>query len=462
MNTYEYGEDVVDMEDEQQDQRSILEELHDSLLSEISSYLPGGGILLAVALTASPSSWEKFQYTDTTNDALNILSRASQAVLSVHHADDWRKKFEVIDFGWMNQYAGSTPGHAQKRLDDVDLRAILICIDAHNNLKSLNLTGCITISGKGLEPLCGSTVLQRIDMSLVSGNYESNNHGAENMLSEADVLPVLNSIILKGEQSSLKHIQLPLKWRHKRSTELTLFLVEYNGFLDSTYGSLICQHEWKEEGIDKKCDCVNNMEMHLWGQRYGIQTATCSDCLKHFCTDSEECDATDPSFQYCPLCQKVRMLSSFLLKLTRFRSTNKLQIDPNSFVKYHCDKCNYICTCSICDEKSSCQDCAEVNFCHECHVPFCNDCDLVLTCSKCYKSACQDCDHVHWCESCQDFSCEDCGGGGFSFCDSCEEQFCGSCACSPCDSCEEEFCTSCLNNVGKTRICDSCMMLGVD
>lgn len=301
-------EDVVDMEDKQQDQRSILEELHDSLLSEISSYLPGGGILLAVALTASPSSWKKFQYTNTKN-IQNILSQASKAVLSVHHADDWRwrKKFEVIDFGLMNQYAGSAPGHAQNRLNDIDLKAILICIDAHNNLKSLILTGCVTISGRGLLPsLCGSTVLQRIDLSLVSGVYESNNHGAENILSEAYVLSVLRSIMSKGRQSSLKHIQLPLKWRNEMSDELTLFLLEYNVFLDSTYGSLICQHEWKEEGIDKRCECVNGMGMHFipWDERYGIQTATCYDCLKHFCTESEVCDARDP-IDYCPLCQKV-------------------------------------------------------------------------------------------------------------------------------------------------------------
>lgn len=284
---------------------SILEGLPDPLLSNISSYLPGDGILLAVALTASASSWENFQHTNTTNNTQNILSQASKAVLCVYHTDtgDWRKKFEDIDFGLMNQYAGSTPGH--NRLNDIDLKAILICIDAHNNLKSLILTGCVSISGRGLLPsLCGSTVLQRIDLSLVSGVYESNNHGAENILSEACVLSVLRSIMLKGRQSSLKHIQLPLKWRNEMSDELTLFLVEYNVFLDSTYGSLICQHEWKEEGIDKRCECVNGMGMHLWDERYGIQTATCYDCLKHFCTESEVCDARNP-IDYCPLCQKV-------------------------------------------------------------------------------------------------------------------------------------------------------------
>ena len=208
---------------------SILEGLPDPLLSNISSYLPGDGILLAVALTASASSWENFQHTNTTNNTQNILSQASKAVLGVYHTDtgDWRKKFEDIDFGLMNQYAGSTPGH--NRLNDIDLKAILICIDAHNNLKSLILTGCVSISGRGLLPsLCGSTVLQRIDLSLVSEKYESNNQGAENVLSEADVLPVLRSIILKGEQSSLKHIQLPLKWRNGRSTRLTTFLDEYH------------------------------------------------------------------------------------------------------------------------------------------------------------------------------------------------------------------------------------------
>ena len=66
-----------------------LEELPHSLLTEISSYLGAGGagrrarstgsdILLAVALTAPQSSWEKCQYTDNTKKLLSPASKGEK------------------------------------------------------------------------------------------------------------------------------------------------------------------------------------------------------------------------------------------------------------------------------------------------------------------------------------------------------------------------------------------------
>ena len=64
----------------------LLEELPHSLLTEISSYLgakgagrrarsTGSDILLAVALAAPQSSWEKCQYTDNTQKLLSPASK---------------------------------------------------------------------------------------------------------------------------------------------------------------------------------------------------------------------------------------------------------------------------------------------------------------------------------------------------------------------------------------------------
>ena len=64
--------------------------------------------------------------------------------------DDWGKKFEVFDFGHAQTDAGSSSS-TDKKLNDVDLKAILICMDAKNNTKSLKLTGCVNINGYGLE-----------------------------------------------------------------------------------------------------------------------------------------------------------------------------------------------------------------------------------------------------------------------------------------------------------------------
>ena len=109
--------------------RRHIEELPHSLLTEISSYLCGRGgkvhhtgsdILLAVALSASQSSWEKCQSTNTQQ----LLSPASKAVLSMH-VDDWRERWKIFDFGHAQMNAGSSTA-PHDRLNDVDLKAILI------------------------------------------------------------------------------------------------------------------------------------------------------------------------------------------------------------------------------------------------------------------------------------------------------------------------------------------------
>jgi len=268
-----------------------LEVLPHQLLTEISSYLgsyyleasdrpgrtTGSDILLAVALTASKSSWDKLQYDDTTS-VDRLLSPASKAVLSMH-TNGWEKRFEEFNF-----YHDPDSYTLHKvDLDDVYLKAILICIDARNNVKYLCLNECINITGRGLEPLSGSSVIQQIDLSLV---FEIDKREVMEQigLCEGIVLPILQSII-EGDSSSLRHIQMPLKWRNGKSNELSQFMEVYNDHL---------------EGMDLICRCLNDcdMEMHTQGERYGIQTATCSKCLECFCNE-DDCDE-EASLNYCP------------------------------------------------------------------------------------------------------------------------------------------------------------------
>ena len=69
----------------------LLEDLPHSLLTEISSYLgakgagrrarsTGSDILLAVALAAPQSSWEKCQYTDNTQKLLSPASKGKSII----------------------------------------------------------------------------------------------------------------------------------------------------------------------------------------------------------------------------------------------------------------------------------------------------------------------------------------------------------------------------------------------
>ena len=90
----------------------LLEELPHSLLTEISSYLgakgagrrarsTGSDILLAVALAAPQSSWEKCQYTDNTQKLLSPASKGKSIYSSVcqrlHLGFRLRKLYVLID-----------------------------------------------------------------------------------------------------------------------------------------------------------------------------------------------------------------------------------------------------------------------------------------------------------------------------------------------------------------------------
>jgi len=212
------------------------------------------------------------------------------------HTDGWGKRFEEFNF-----YHDPNSYTLHKvDLDDIDLKAILICIDARNNVKSLCLNECINITGRGLEPLSGSNVIEKIDLSLVVGIDEREDM-EQISLCEGIVLPILHSII-EGDSSSLRHIQLPLKWRNGKSNELSRFMQDYNNYLRAF--ARTCQREggYRLEGggdwVERKCENECGRGMDTQGEQYGIQTETCSKCLKCFCTELD-CFG-EPSLNYCP------------------------------------------------------------------------------------------------------------------------------------------------------------------
>jgi len=404
--------DIVEQQEKRQrltltsEMRALtLESLPHPILTEIASYLDdtlrtksctgrttGGDTLLAVVLSASKSSWDKLQYDDTT-DINKLLSPASKAVLLMH-TDYWGERYEEFDFSHARSNAITVNPSAytfpKVNLDDIDLKAILICIDARNNVKSLGLRECFNITGRGLEPLAGSSVIEKIDFSMVYGNnYDKFSFELEHIsLCEGIVLPILHSIIEK-DSSSLRLVHLPLKWRKGESSELSQFMEEYDRHLERL--ELTCQHEWEdEEGVKKKCENDCGMGMHTQGDRYGIQTATCDKCLKCFCTED---DCEEPNFDYCPHCQK-----------------------------YHCSDCNFVYDChgNEC-HKSSCFQCHKVISCQVCYGAYCDECKGIGFCSECYKSICNDCE-LNYCSCCTEWFCEDCYDT--SICDMCDKRTC--------------------------------------
>ena len=88
--------------------------------------------------------------------ALNCRDDSSSAIVGDEQ--------DVLDFGDIEKELAA-------KLTDDDIRNALLSIDAINNLKTLRLTNLLNITGIGLEPLRESTMIEKIDLSLV-GDHE--------------------------------------------------------------------------------------------------------------------------------------------------------------------------------------------------------------------------------------------------------------------------------------------------
>ena len=121
-----------------------LADIPNSLLVEVAKFLSEpSAALFAVALSAPSASW------------LNVQNRGASEI-SAAIVSALNNNWDEIDFVEDIDLA--------KKLSDDDVGALLVCIDAENKVKRLKLTGCVNITGRGLEPLRGSVVLEQIDL----------------------------------------------------------------------------------------------------------------------------------------------------------------------------------------------------------------------------------------------------------------------------------------------------------
>jgi hypothetical protein len=277
-----------------------------------------------------------------------------------------------------------------KRLTDDDLHNILVTIDAVNTVKVLKLTNCYGMTGAGLEPLRGSTVLKLLDLSLVS-RHENPRLEVETMISEAAVIPILDSIIERGEESTLRYVQFAQKWESQENSE----------FIWARFRQLI----------------IN---------RNGL----CSHCQNQ---------ATE--FECCYQCLQLHLYCSFVC---RIRSSNQ---SPENIIDWcnHCEK--YLCKTCIpewqrcnCDQLI-CGGCAQQ--CPRCNDWCCPRC-IDIQCEICNQQVCWDCD---WgptirCEICNQIACGHCIS---ETSECCNRDLCNRCSSlRECCYCDSEKCTICV------------------
>jgi hypothetical protein len=251
------------------------------------------------------------------------------ALTTVHHSfqgdGDGISAQKIAGFEWDTLDFGHIEKELAERLSDDDMNAILRCIDAVHKLKILKLTNCINITGVGLEPLRGSRIIAKIDMSLV-GEHKSPLLNPEPPISRDVVLPILDSI-LDGEGSALKQIQFPKKWRilnnrfHPSNQDFYRFIRRFNEIMES-HGAIRCP------------DCNGEVGYRGFCEVSVSQTSTCFACSKQECND----------------CESTRGLEGTLL------------------------------ICSTC-EKCYCSDCSTMYVCRHCQHDFCRACSPPAKCS---------------------------------------------------------------------------------
>ena len=217
-----------------------IDDLPDHLLVEVASFLGREcRALWAVSMSAPSEHWT----------ASSAVSAKGKQILTLQR-DDWRKEWREFDFGnfhdQFNSCSGGDKDIIKLSLSDDDLKAVLICIDAASTVESLRLSlmrfnriktirlakdsTCIT--GSGLAPLTGSSVLRRIDISTVGKYHPYGGLQYECSLELGAVLPILQSIVASNE-NRLCHVQLPKKWRDAKPEGLGRFIMRYNDMLDA-------------------------------------------------------------------------------------------------------------------------------------------------------------------------------------------------------------------------------------
>ena len=184
-------------------------------------------------------------------------------------------------------------------ITDDNIRWLLKCTDAVHHLKTLKLTNCVGITGVGLSPLIGSTVLESIDLSLVGSNKSPAIDPVPPISAEI-VVPILESII-GTEENELEQVTLPKNWRIEKSDILTNFLRKFGRVLvdreiDCCGCGEICGAARTRSGAGSALVCSDAANEN----HYGLVTFACSECNENYCSSCQD----SHYFPFCEVCEK--------------------------------------------------------------------------------------------------------------------------------------------------------------
>ncbi len=310
--------------------------------------LPSGILAHAASFLAAPSK-ALFAVALDKNSAVTSNERSTAIV-----GNQW----DFLDFGEIEI-------ELAMKLSDSDIGKVLLCIDAVNNVKILILTNCTKITGAGLEPLRGSTVIEMIDLSII-GYHRSSQLNQEPKISCDHVLPVLDNV-MEVEGCSLRYIEFPFTIREDETsprTDFHAFVLRYKQMMDDrgVIRCLECNQGLPEDGYEW-------IETSRHDTRYGTQSHTCCRCLKHYCHGCVINGEEKNMLHRCTTCERN-----------------------------YCEDCTDMNDCHDCYENFICDDCYELG-CYQCRKIFCSGCVQggygIRECEHCHNRYCYECNDDH-------------------------------------------------------------------
>ncbi len=453
------------------DEEMKIVDLPEWAIREIIDYIPKTSrALLALALTTDSASWRDIHWNKSAPKSIlewfrtggpdarisktNRPSAITKAILSPKNEDE-EDLWEEINFE-DNEWALCA------ELTDDDIAGMLTCINSVQRLKQIYLTHCYKITGRALEPLRGSTVLERLDLSLrprrgYDANYAPPRWGW-GRLSRIHVLPILHSIIDR-EHHSLKHIQFP-RFDFVDLREHTGYFQQFLLKYDETghHQNAICRN--------CSADCNRSLSIFRDDKKdhIGIQKYTCYDCLNHYCYN---CKDEEGKFylSFCKLCEKWRCKDCQVMKFCRpcIEDHGDGEDDFGGAIDDYTLRNNVSFICKDCtDENHECGKCGDV-FCPDCISAGENDqiveYDLLVSCGVCSERGCIVCMDLLYCEhaSCELSQCEQCRAGGrdeegVSYCHMCDSIFCFKHRLEDCKRDWRNSCGECLRTIAPTLV----------
>ena len=330
--------------------------------------LPSGILAQAASFLAASS---RALFAVALEDENSAANERSSAIVG--------NQWDILDFGDIEK-------DLAVKLSDAHIEKVLTCIDAVNNVKRLKLTNCVNITGAGLVPLRGSTIIEQIDLSLVGDHQSHFLRSPRPPLLCVHVLPILDSII-EREGCALMHLQFPYVWRNdfereSYASEFCAFIGRYNQM-------------WRSRGVVSCLDCNKRLptRQNQWmnpgisNWNYGIQSYTCYDCFKHYCYSCVIGREGERMLSRCKTCKRGYCTNCAKMHVCHCCGNSNC----NDCYKNQCDKCNEKICVNCVDGLENCYQCEECDrvFCSQCSDPGVTD--FSRNCHVCNDISCDDC-----------------------------------------------------------------------